>query len=225
MHGLPGSAVNVAVYTAIFGDYDHLEAPFVVGDADYFCFTDVLFDAPDPWRVVVVHPIPPIDDSRRAARYFFLQSTLVLSEYEYTICHGGNTRLKVAPAVLLEYLHDDVDIAAFQHPHRTSVYDEPGAINALGLDTPEHMDAQMARYQDEGFPGMPFSACILLVRHNTPRLREFEAMWWAELCAGSHRDQLSFDYCRWKLDVPINYIPGNCFVNPIMERNAHAHLR
>ena len=40
-------------------------------------------------------------------------------------------------------------------------------------------------------------------------LAAFEAFWWNEVKNGSCRDQLSFDYARWKLDMPIHYLPNH----------------
>ena len=93
----------------------------------------------------------------------------------------------------------------------------------LGKDRMKNMTAQMARYKAEGFPGTPFSACILLVRKNTIRIAALESLWWKEVLAGSHRDQLSFDYARWKKGVPITYIPGNPFTSSYL--SIHDHLR
>jgi len=207
------------VYTALFGNYDTLLPPLVIDDEwEYVVFTDRAFDAPEPWQVQVV-PLPH-PDPRKSSRYYFDQSCLVLPEAEYTVMHGANAQLTCSPSLLLSFLGKN-DIAAFSHPHRDSVYDEPAVCAVLNMDTMDVMQPQMERYREDGFPGTPFSACILLVRHNTFMLDEFEELWWSEVEAGSCRDQLSFDYCRWKLDMPISYIPGDCFMNEFIIYHGH----
>ena len=213
---------NIAVYTVIFGKYDQLRPVKIVGNADYICFTDEEMDAPEPWQLRVVDM--PHPDVRFATRYYFDQSTVVLPEYEYTIMHSGNKVLRVLPETLLKYL-EDTDIASFRHPNRSSIYKEYQMILLNEYDTKENMLPQLHRYKKEGFSGSPLSACTLLIRRNTPAIRELEKLWWHEVSNGSHRDQLSFDYARWKLGVPITYIEGDVFRSPIMKRWRHIHAR
>lgn len=211
---------STAVYTALFVNYDVLRAPAVIDDdADYIVFTDVLMAVPEPWQRRVVSV--PCADPRKASRYYFDQSVLVLPDYEYTIMHGANAQLTTLTLPLLSFLGDN-DIAAFQHPHRQNVYEEPQVCYNLGKDGDlPQMQAQMARYRHEGFTGEPFSACTLLVRRNTDAVRAFEKLWWDEVLHGSHRDQLSFDYCRWKCELEVSYIPGDVFGNPFFKVYAH----
>ena len=214
------AVMRTAVYTAVFGDYDQLRPGLFPDQADYICFADRDFGAPYPWEVRVINPkrIGP----QKASRFFFTQSASVLAGYDYTIMHGGNAILMQPPGELVSLLGDN-DIAAFLHPHRSNVYDEPGVCAALGKDLLENMAPQMERYREEGFPGSPFHACILLVRRNTLKLLDFEDLWWREVLEGSYRDQLSFDYARWVTETPISVIPGDPFTSPYLE--IHGHLR
>jgi hypothetical protein len=207
------------VYTALFGNYDTLLPPLVVDpEWEYVVFTDRAFDAPAPWQVRVEQP--PHPDPSKASRYYFDQSCLVAPLAEYTVMHGANAQLNCSPSFLLSFLGKN-DIAAFKHPHRESVYDEEKAVIALGKDKAEHTALQIERYRREGFPGTPLSACILLVRHSTLALDEFEEAWWEEVRTGSCRDQLSFDYCRWKLNVAVSYLPGDPFACEFFKVGAH----
>ena len=210
---------TIAVYTAIFGDYDQLRPGVFSEEADYVCFSDRALLVPAPWKVRVVKP--PHADPRKASRYIFTQATKVLPEYEHTIMHGGNAVLNGSPTWMVLLLKKN-EIAAFKHPHRSSVYDEPKACASLGKDRIENMATQMARYKNEGFSGSPFSACILLVRKNTPAIAALEALWWKEVLAGSYRDQLSFDYARWKTRTPITYLLGDPFTSEYLRIYGHA---
>lgn len=188
------------IYTALFGPYDAPQ-PASYGGA---LFTDQDI-SPDGWDVRQVEA--PHEDPRYASRYYFDQSHLALPDAEYTIMHGANARLRVAPETLIDLLPDGVDIAACRHP-RANTYEEAEACIRMRKDDKETIRAQMERYRDYGFPeSFPLSACIILVRRNTPALATFERFWWHEVKHGSCRDQLSFDYARWRLDVPVFYLP------------------
>lgn len=190
----------IGVYTALFGNYDTL-LPALHGG---IVFTDQNITIPF-WQMRYV--TLPYRDPRYESRYYFDRSCLVMPDYEYTIMHGANAQLVMSPVDLVAKLPADIDIGLFRHPHRDNVYDEAEACIAYRKDKEEVIEKQMDRYQDEGFDGKNLSACILMVRRNTSRLQEFEAMWWGEVNRGSCRDQLSFDYCRWKLGMPVYYLP------------------
>ncbi len=202
----------IAVYTANFSQYDPVvrEPTYVNPNVDYIYFTDHPFTS-TIWQVRVVSP--PDSDPRRASRYYFDQSTLVLPDYDITIMHGSNANLTCDPETLITYL-GECNIAAFVHPHRTSVYQEAEAVISMGKDSADTVRPQMARYRADGFPDTArLSTCILLVRRNCEQIKALEQLWHNEVSLGSHRDQLSFDYCRWKLNVPIAYIPGDCYAS------------
>lgn len=214
--------MNIAVYTAIFNGYDTLyPVPDPDPAADYICFSNQpLPDAPAPWQVRVVPQAHR--DPRKAVRYYLLRPTWCLPEYAYTIMHGGNAVLVSPVAPLLSFL-DDTDIAAYPHPHRDNVYAEGDAIATMGKDNYENFRGQLLWYEQQGFDGKPLSANGILVRRNSPRMVLFELFWWTEMLAGSHRDQLSFDYSRWVCGLPLTYLtPGDVFNNPYLQYHAHA---
>lgn len=202
----------IAVYTANISSNDPLREPLVVADdVDYIYFTNRNFNQPTAWDI---RKVKSSGNPKLQSRWFFDQSCLVLPEYEYTVMHGANSQLAVNPRVLIDTYLADTDLAAFRHPHRDCIYDEGSACIAFGKDTSGAIRPQMTRYQEEGYPShYGLSACILLVRRNTPELAAFETRWFKEVFRFSHRDQLSFDYVRWLMDVPVTYIPGDPFAS------------
>lgn len=189
----------IAVYTALFGPYDDVKPALYPNS---FLFTDQDIE-PDGWRVIKVKS--PHEDSRYASRYYFAQSCLVLPAFEYTIMHGANAQLKVEPASLIKHLGDN-DLACCVH-YRQTVYDEAKAVIRMRKDDRDVVEAQMDRYRQAGFNGAGLSALPIVVRYNSDRLQEFEAMLWDEVKNGSCRDQLAFDYCRWILKFPVSRLP------------------
>lgn len=209
---------TLAVYTANIGGKDPLREPLVVsGAADYIYFTDQDFRS----TVWDIRPIKSTGDPTLQSRWYFDQSCMVLSEYEYTVMHGANSQLSVDPWELVAYL-DDADMAAYRHPHRDCVYKEAEACKAFGKGNPERIDEQMAFYAGEGYPrGNGLSACILLARRRTPALAAFEALWYTQVVRYSRRDQLSFDFARWIKGTPVAYLPGDPFNSYIMAVHKH----
>lgn len=217
--------MSIAVYTAHFGQYDTPPYPPAVpsADVDFIYFTDQLPESVStPWQVRLV--APPVSNPKHASRYYFDQSTVVLPDHTYTIMHGANAHLLVSAESLIEtYMpRFSPDIAMFRHPHRSCLYKEVDAVVMLHKDVIENITPQIERYRTDGFPEhFGLSACTFIIRRNTPALEEFEQAWWQEVSTGSHRDQLSFDYVRWKLNFPITYIPGDVFCSSIFRLGSH----
>jgi hypothetical protein len=209
---------KLAVYTAIFGGYDTLMKGEKLGDCDYICFSDEEMETPPPWQLRVVER--PHPDPSYASRYYFDQSTVALPDYEYTIMHGGNRILIVKPESLLKYLKT-TDIAAYQHPMHRTLEREFNAIMRLEKAEEKIMRAQIERYRADGFPCGHVTACTILIRRNTPAVQKFEKMWWNEVKNGSRRDQISFDYVRWKLKMKVTHIPGNVFRSNLWKEHGH----
>lgn len=206
----------IGVYTANFGSYDQIYEPAICNpNTIYRYFTDRAFHS-TKWEVILAqsrHLSPEY-----CSRYHFDNPCLVMPDCAITIMHGANTELITDPYELVElYLPDKYDIAAFAHPHRQNVYQEAEACIQMHKDKPERILPQIERYRIEGFPeSMRLSTCIFLIRRYTPKMKAFEIMWWNEVLNGSFRDQLSFDYCRWKLGIDINYIPGDPYTSPLL---------
>lgn len=65
----------------------------------------------------------------------------------------------------------------------------------------------MKRYENEGYPrhnGLA-ETCIIMRKHNEYDCMLLDNTWAGELVSHSHRDQLSFDYSRWKTNTKIGY--------------------
>jgi hypothetical protein len=95
------------------------------------------------------------------------------------------------------------------HPKRTCIYSEASAVISLRKDTSENIRPQLDRYKAEGFPanyGL-LQSNILIRKHNEPDCIRLMEAWSEEVMNGSHRDQLSFNYCCWKNeDIRVEYL-------------------
>ena len=203
------------VYTSIYGNYDTLKQPQVTDTAvaEWFCVTDQ-YQAEGIWQPLKTGCSLT---ARRCARRAKLLSHLMFPKEEITIWHGGNVQLK-GDLMNLVALLDNADIAVLKHP-RGCIYAEAKAVIDWGLDNQQIVQAQMERYRQASYPeNNRLHAAFLIVRRNTPQIRELNTLWWNEVTKGSHRDQLSFDYCLWKLGIKVQRIPGNLYIGPNYER-------
>ncbi len=110
----------------------------------------------------------------------------------------------------LDWAEGMAPFATFRHPTRTRLKQEVDEVCRLRLDDPAIVGAQWSRYVAEGFvdeSGAFGTAC--LVRRRTDGTARLQEAWWAEIAAGSRRDQISLPYVAWRHpEVPVAAIPG-----------------
>jgi len=147
----------------------------------------------------------------------------VLSHYfdkdEYSIWIDGNIFLKKDISFYINLL-GDYDIAVFRNFYRNCLYEEAKACIKQKLDDPEIIEAQIKRYKQKGFPenaGLPSTG--LIIRRQTDKIKYLNEKWWAEICRGSRRDQISFPYIFHKV---VRYLPMvSPFNNEYFKRIKH----
>jgi hypothetical protein len=141
---------KIAVYTAIFDNYDVLLDPeYAPEEIDFFCFTDQSIDS-DIWKEVR----PDLDDNlspKLKNCKIMMKAHEYLPEYQYSLYIDGNIYVKKDISELLEkYL--DSDFAVPRHPDRNCIYDEAEEIIETEKANPEKVRNQIKRYRNEEFP-------------------------------------------------------------------------
>lgn len=211
---------DYVIYSAICGPVDDPERLMLCGQPPKANLQCVLFTDQLPkgqyTRQGLLWLVRPLYwrhfNPRRSARFHKLNPTIILPKHDVSIWIDGAMRIK--PGVDLTELPQSLDfssgILTFKHPDRTCIYQELEACLRLRKDYPETMKKQIERYRSEGYP--PYHGLVetsLLIREDKPSVRKFNSAWWAEIEAGSLRDQLSFNYTAWKLQQPYGLIPGS----------------
>jgi hypothetical protein len=197
--------MKIAVYTALCGPKSRLQPQDWLKTADgtpvtYLCFTDQ--DAalvPAPWKPKPM--MKPFADPCRNAKQYKVSPSCVWADYDATIWVDANMRVTRGFDELLPLLEGH-PVIMFKHFERDCLYDEANVCKAMGLDDPQIIDAQIARYREEGFPahyGLP--ECCTILRKRDPDVAFLMHTWWNEIANGSRRDQLSFMYSVWKLGM------------------------
>lgn len=202
------SGPSVVVYTAVVGGYDVLpDVTGFDGSATFVCFSDVEQTDPRGWEIWPIQYFS--DDPKRTALFLKTHPHLYFGDHEISVWIDGSIRLDESPASLVGAVGADlIQIAAFVHPDRDCLFDEAAEVIRLGLDDPDLVRSQAERYERGGVPpaiGLHETG-VLIRRHADDAVVRFDADWWAEIEAGSRRDQLSFDYVAWRNDVTIQQL-------------------
>ena len=195
-------------YTIISGPYDTLKTPKTISKGwRYICFTDQNI-INNIWEI---HPIPEeLKDLSPVKRQRCLktQPHRFLPDHEWSVYVDGNIRIKVGMWKLVNEICEKKDFSVPQHFQRNCIYDERVKCIQLKKDNGVESEAQIKRYKKEGFPQhYGLNETNLLIRHNVDWVRELDDMWWNEIKNGSHRDQLSFNYCLWKTGNRVHSLP------------------
>jgi LmbE family N-acetylglucosaminyl deacetylase len=197
------------IYTAITGGIDTLRQP-ITTDRHVAFFDGESKD----WTC-----LPPTEmfvNPRRNARFH-----KVLMPNCDNVWVDGNI---VPTKTIDEYLEmcGDNDIMLFKHPLRKCVYDEAVTVMAHNMDNKDIVAHQAGRYLKEGYPkNNGLHETGFLFRKNTPKVREFNRIWWEEICSGSYRDQISFDYCVWKTGIKVKTIEENIRDSKLVKMEGH----
>lgn len=190
------------VYTCMFGGYDCVSAVNSRDwPCDFICFTDRPDLVSSGWQVILVenHSEAPHIVSRR----YKMLAHQYLPQYEYSLYIDSNIRLHADPSPLFARYLANANIAIAKHPERDCAYQELQECTLLGLVDVHTAHAQAQRYLQLGFPqhfGLNESG-VIIRRHHAPDIVELMTHWQAEFLNGGKRDQFSFNYLVWKLNV------------------------
>ena len=202
------------VYTTVFGNTDPLHEPQCKTNARFICFTDQDIKSKH-WEIVKVSPTDkPATESRR---YKCLPHLLFGDEI--TIWVDACLDCFFKPDDLIKKYQGI--ITNFNHPDRTRITQEAEAIIKAKKAPEADIRKQLVCYQSEGFdteanPMKSLSNNGFILRRNCKELNE---LWWSEVKKHTRRDQMSLDYCAWKLGVTIDRFKGNIRKNPYVRYN------
>jgi hypothetical protein len=204
------------VYTCITGGYDALKDPnYVTDEFDYICFTDNTDIESNVWDI---RPLPKECEELtqvKKQRYIKINAHKVLQDYDISIWVDGCVSLNGDLNKLLsDVITDNVSVYVPKHPQRNCTYKESKTVLSLRRDAKEIVEPQMKKYMEEGFPkdyGLLQSNILIRKHNNEDCIRLMEA-WNNEVMNGSHRDQLSFNYCCWKNpDIKVKYLDKHIY--------------
>lgn len=195
--------MEITVFTSITGQRDRLLEDQVTEGARYVAFVD------RPWKSKIWE---------EQAAYQHFRSNRRNSRAPKILCHqfigspysiwiDGRICLKVPAPTLIERYLGGFDLAVFDHPKRSCIYDEAAECAQRSLDNPEVIHRQVARYRTSEFPASHgLAECSIIMRRHSRAVEEFNNHWWSEYCRHSVRDQISFMYSVRSTRLKINLI-------------------
>jgi hypothetical protein len=208
---------EVTIYTVLIGNYDTLEKP-IIQNYRFVCFSDIQREIAG-WEVITFEQ-SELTNTRNSRKPKMLSNVFI--DTPYSIYHDANRSLSIEPHILIDNYLSNCDIAFFKHPHRKCLYAEEKAVIETGKDISANTTEQITRYHNDGFPAnYGLHAGGIMVRRMTLEVMKFENVWWTEYKSGSHRDQLSLDYSRWKTGIEFSEISGDYFDNELFEYRRH----
>lgn len=216
---------KTAIYTCLFGGYDHLLLPksSIKEEADFFCFTDTNIHS-DLFKTI--NTLPQSSSPVVNSRFPKINSHIVLPDYDFTIYLDANLLL-IANSLenFLSLMLKDASIGRFRHNSRNCIYKEAEVIMKRGLAPHGQVMNMINRYKAEGFPenyGLGANSVIFRDQRD-PSVAKFNEAWWAEFLNGPKRDQLSFDYVKWKTGQKTFEYPALWSDNSFVVRISHSH--
>ncbi len=215
---------NVIVYTALVGEYDAL-GDFPFDDLRAICFTDRSSVASGWEHAPIADNYNNVDERIRLARRYKMLPHVYLPKHTFSIWIDSSMTLLEDPR---EWLRSfcEFDLSTFKYPDtygvRECLYLEAEACILRKKDEEEVIREQMFRYRREGYPGqngLVETSIVLRKLSNTSV--KFNEAWWSELCRGSRRDQLSFNYVSWRHNVEYGILPGCRISSPLASYRPH----
>lgn len=187
---------KVCVYTVVCGEYDIVNpVMYMEPGVDYICFTDdkYLNEVPDCWQHIVIENDKL--STKDLNRYYKINVTKILSEYERSIYIDGNIEIIKLPLVIRKCMHDEsVDIAMYDHNLRNDIYHEANQCIEFGLDYYWKFKRQITRYNQSGYKSDKLFEANIIYRKHTEKMSLAMSRWWDEYLSGAKRDQISFGY-------------------------------
>ena len=192
------------------GGYDNIAQPSVVAkDYDYILFTN---DIPEQQLGVwCVRSIPYYNkDNTRIARWVKTHPHILLKDYDYSLWMDSNVQVDMPEfySRIDELISCGSQIASMDHIERDCTYDEAYAIICYNLDKTNIVLKQIIAIKRNKYPrhkGLTETNCVLR-QHNSTLVANFCDKWWYMINQYSRRDQLSFNYVTWKLNIDIDLV-------------------
>ena len=194
-----------AVYTAIVGNYDRICQPTVIDERfDYILFSnDISEKKVGVWQV---RPIPYHNKIQtKIARWVKTHPNELLPEYPATLWMDANIQI-VSPYTYThcqKLFENQINIASIIHPERDCIYEEITCCICEGIESEKIAISWMQKLRRKKYPlhnGL-HETNVLYRINNNPRIAEFNRRLWSIIDNYSKRDQFSFDYVLWYLQI------------------------
>jgi hypothetical protein len=199
---------KIVVYTCISGGYDKLKEVFKKeSNISYICFTDDNEITSDTWDIRKIPEFLNYLEPTKRARCLKILPHLFLNDYDVSVWVDGAIEVlgNINELVSLKLKNN---FAIPKHPDRLCVYDEGLKVVEMNKDKKEIVNNQLHIYKGMNYPekfGLVQSN-VIIRNHNEEEVIKLCELWWNELLRHSKRDQLSFNFSLWLVNIEIDII-------------------
>lgn len=193
------------IYTAIVGNYDEILQPQVVDDRfDYILFSnDINETCLGVWQVRKIEY--DNKDKIKIARWVKTHPEQLLEGYEFSVWMDANIQIKTDYVYnrAIELYDKNELISTVEHTERNCIYKEMFAVFDFCLETEETILNWSKVLQKNHYPfnnGLNETNVLYRI-HNEKHIVNLDEFWWSCIEKYSRRDQLSFNFVLWKLNI------------------------
>ena len=201
---------RIAVYTALFGQYDKVQKPlFHPDNIDYYIFTDNELPQDCGWKRLDAKKYLPKKEMSNIEknRFFKMLPHILFADFEFSIYVDANVII-VSDLTPLVNAMSEMPIAMFLHKNRNCVYEEANACIQKNKDKKERLQAHIEYLREHGVPehsGL-LEATVIVRKHHDELCKTLMEQWWEEFEQYSKRDQLSLRNCFWVNHIDIDKV-------------------
>lgn len=182
------------------------EQPFYEGVQYKYFTNNPNMVSGDSWDIIYMDVSN--DDARITSKEVKTHIHKFVPDTDYWLWIDNNCQLQTNPYEFLSYL-DGCDIVVMPHPERNNIIEEARVLFKWQPQLTFKMQEQIDFYYQDGYVPNTLYETKVLMRRNTPNVRNFNELWWNQISEYSIRDQISFPYVSWKTKTFINTFPGN----------------
>lgn len=203
---------RIAIYTAVYGNYDSCFEPRVKPDnCDYYIFTDDVIENNDSsWkkRKVFFQKFESLSNAQKN-RFVKMHPHLLFPEYDYSVYIDGNIEVVTD---FTEFIHNfnEYGIKFHLHFNRHCAYDEIDECIRQNKCSVEELEKYREKLLEEGFPrnfGL-LEAPVICRKHHVDICKTIMEKWWDEYLNDISRDQLALAYVLYHMGIDLNKLGG-----------------
>jgi hypothetical protein len=212
---------RIAIYTAIFGDYDTLKPIKKQSiDVDWICFSDKQ-QFLEGWTCIV--KTLGTEDPRKAAKWFKVCPSNVseLLPYDYLIYIDGSAEILSYDFAAIA-LKKTNTLGLYAHPERSSIQAEASYCKNMQKYNDIDLVSQMLEYTKVMPSDDQLWAGGVIVRKK--KTENFDDIWWQENCK-SLKDQISLPYALYKANIDPSTMPGSHYGHIFIRFNVLHRLK
>ena len=198
------------IYTVMTGGYEPIMQPECTDSRfDYVLFSnDFKEDRIGVWQVRRIE-CNLKDDNKRISRYPKSQPETLLSEYEASLYIDANLSIadKWIYERFLDLYQEKIIYSGIKlvHSGRDCIYDHAFDMAIVGVIHDYDAIVQCHELYKRGFPRhYGLNENNVIYRLHTQKMMEVDKEWWWWIYNYSFRDQLSYMYCLWHHQIPID---------------------